>query len=96
MQDDVKKVINLFDVLKKILNDKAICDNSRIVIFDPPFEIQILKNEELIVFSCEGEDVAILSKDRIWIKDGFEGYVRDWMVALTSLGFKRFILRDKR
>ena len=96
MQDEVKKIIRLFDILKKILDDKAICDDNRIVIFDPPFEIQILRNEELIVFSCEEDDIAILSEDDIWIKDGFEEYVKDWMIALTSLGFKRFILKDRR
>ncbi len=91
----VAKIINLFDVLKKILDDKAICQDDTITIFDPPFEIRIMRKEEMLTFNFEGEDVAILSKSQCWIKEGFEDIVEDWIVALTSLGFKRFILKNR-
>jgi len=93
IHEQVARIINSFDILRKILDDKAVCYDDRIIIFDPPFEIRIMKREEMIIFSCEGEDVAILSESDCWIKEGFEDIVEDWVVALTSLGFKRYILK---
>ncbi len=93
IRERVAKIIDSFDVLKIILDDKAICYDDRIVIFDPPFEIRILKGEEIIIFSFGDEDVAILSESKCWIKEGFEDIVEEWVTALTSLGFKRYILK---
>jgi hypothetical protein len=45
----------------------------------------------MIVFSCNDEDVAILSRDKCKIDEGFEGVVEEWCTALTTLGFKRYI-----
>ncbi len=96
IRERVAKIINSFDILRKILDDKAICYDDRIIIFDPPFEIQIMRREEMIIFSREGDDVAVLSESSCWIKEGFEDIVENWVIALTSLGFKRFILRQKK
>jgi 16S rRNA G966 N2-methylase RsmD len=90
-----KKILESFEILKKILNDKAICEDDRIVIFDPPFTIQILKREEMIIFQLEDRDVAILTKDRVEVDEEYKDYVEEWCLALTSLGFKRFILKGR-
>jgi hypothetical protein len=61
---EARKILDSFDILKKILSDKAICRDDEIIIFDPPFTIQILKKEEMIVFQFEDEDIAILTRDK--------------------------------
>jgi hypothetical protein len=90
-----KKILDSFEILKRILSDKAICEDDRIVIHDPPFTIQILKREEMIIFQVEDRDVAVLTKDRAEIDSDYRDYVEEWCLALTSLGFKRFILKNK-
>ncbi len=91
----VAKVFETFDVLRKVLDERALCEDDVITIFDPPYEIRIMRKEEVIVFSYFGEDVAVLSKKGCRITEGFEGIVEEWITALTSLGFKRFIPKSK-
>ncbi len=90
---NVERIIESFEALKKILKDWAIIDEKEIKIIDPPFIITISKPDESITFTFEGREVAVLTKDRIDIESGFEGVVEEWYTALTSLGFKRYLLK---
>ncbi len=89
------KLFDNFELLKRLLSDRAECRDNEIVIIDPPFEIKILKTERLVVFSREGEDVAILGEGFSEVKEEFKSYIDEWLTALTSLGFKRYIPRRK-
>jgi len=91
MMTKAEEILENFEVLKKFLRNRAICKDDEIVIYDPPITIRILKKEEMIVFSCNDEDVAILSRDKCKIDEEFEGVVEEWCTALTTLGFKRYI-----
>jgi hypothetical protein len=93
MMTKAEEILENFEVLKKFLRNRAICRDDEIVICDPPITIRILKKEEMIVFSCNDEDVAIISRDKCKIDKGFEGVVEEWCTALTTLGFKRYILK---
>ncbi len=91
----VKKIIDSFDVLKKILSDRAVVGEDEILIFDPPYEIRILKNEGIVVFNLGDEDIAVLSEDECRVKEGCEELVKEWILALSSLSFKRFVLKNR-
>jgi hypothetical protein len=89
-----KKIMDCFDALKRMLKDRAVCSNDCILIFDLPFTIRILKQEEIIVFQLENEDVAVLSREGLKARDEeVELFVKEWCKALTSLGFKRYIIK---
>lgn len=88
------KIIDYFDILKKILSDRAVCSENQVIIFDPPYTIKILKQEEMIVFQLDDEDVAVLSKKGLVANDDeTEKFVEEWCTALTSLGFKRYLIK---
>jgi len=88
------KIISYFDILKKILSDRAVCSENQITIYDPPYTIKILKLEEMIVFQLNDEDVAVLSKKGLVAKDPeIRKFVEEWCTALTSLGFKRYLIK---
>ncbi len=91
----VKKIIKLFDILKIILSNRALVGDDVILIHDPPYEVKILKKEEIIVFSLGEEDVAVLSEEECRIEEGHEEIVEEWVTALSSLGFKRFVLKNR-
>ena len=91
----LSKLFDNFELLKRLLVDRAECKDNEIVIYDPPFEIRILKTERMIVISENGEDVAILGEGFSEVKDGLEDYIDEWLTALTSLGFKRYLPRRK-
>ncbi len=93
--EELNKIMNTFDVLKRILRDKAICSKNAITIIDPPFEIEILRMEEMIIFKLGEEEVAVISRDSFEVKEEFEEYVKGWLKALTSLSFKRYIVKRR-
>jgi len=98
MDDRVKKVFESFEALKRLLGDRAMCYDDTLLIFDPPFEIRIMRRDRTIVFSLEGEDVAVVSERTSIVEKGYEEYVEEWLTALSSLGFKRYLpkrLRDR-
>ncbi len=87
-----EKVIRSFDMLKRLLRERAELRDDEMIIFDPPFTIRILKNEEIIIFYLDDEEIAVIGKDECFLKEKeFEGVVREWLSALTSLSFKRYI-----
>jgi hypothetical protein len=90
---NVGKILDSFEALKKILKNWAIVGEDEIKIIDPPFTIIISKVEESITFTFGGRDVAVLTRENVRIEDGFEGVVEEWCTALTSLGFKRYLLK---
>ena len=90
------KIISYFDILKKILSDRVICNENQMVIFDPPYTIRILKLEEMVVFQLGDEEVAVLSKKGLVAKDAeTERFVEEWCTALTALGFKRYLMKRR-
>jgi len=95
MREEIRKILRSFDFLRKILSDSAICRENEIIIYDPPFTIKILKREEMIVFQLEDEDIAVLTKEKVMINKDYQDYVNSWCLALSSLGFKRYILKRK-
>jgi len=95
VQEELSKIIRLFDVLKRLLRDKAICSENAITIIDPPFEIDILRMEEMVVFRLGDEEIAVVCRDGVEVREGYEDYVRGWLKALTSLGFKRYRIRKR-
>ncbi|WP_456328115.1 hypothetical protein [Archaeoglobus sp.] len=90
----VSGVIERFEELKKILRNWAIVRENEMEIIDPPFTITISKLERTITFKFEGRDVAVLTDDDCIVEKGFEGVVEEWLTALTSLGFKRYLLKS--
>ncbi len=95
MRRKVKKIIESFDILKIILNDRAVVGEDVILIHDPPYEVKILRKEEIVIFSLGEEDVAVLSENECRIEEGHERIVEEWITALTSFGFKRFVLKNR-
>ena len=93
MIEKVRKILDSFDSLKKILSESAICRENEIVIYDPPFTIKILKREEMIIFQLGDEDIAVLTKENIRINKNYQDYVDSWCLALASLSFKRYLLK---
>ena len=88
-----EKVFKLFNHLRKLLKDRYSCNQNFIEIEDLNYTIRVLKNEEIIVFYYFGEEVAILSKDKIKIKKEHENAVKEWLVALTTFEFKRYKIK---
>ena len=93
MIEKVRKILDSFDSLKKILSESAICRENEIVIYDPPFTIKILKREEMIIFQLEDEEIAVLTKESVIVDKDYREYVDSWCLALTSLSFKRYLLK---
>lgn len=89
------EILNSFEILKKILKDRAVCMEESIIIFDQvlerPFTIKIEKNDRKIQFFSDDKEVAILSPKTVIIDDEYKEVVEEWLNALTSLGFKRYI-----
>ena len=91
----LSRLFDNFELLKRLLVDRAECKDNEIIIYDPPFEIRILKTERIIVVRENGEDVAVLGEEFSDVKNGLEDYIDEWITALTSLGFKRYLPRRK-
>jgi|Deesub1362B_J571_1020462.scaffolds.fasta_scaffold00025_74 hypothetical protein len=91
MHEACRKIIESFEGLKKILEGRAVFNDETIIIPDPPFEIRILKKEELVEFLCDGEEVALLTKKGLQVKDeAIKDEVEMWIVALSNLSFRRY------
>lgn len=95
MQQKCMAILDSFEILKKILKDRAVCMEDIIIIFDQvlekPFTIKIVKNERKIQFFSGDEEIAILSPKTVVVEDEYKEVVEEWLNALTSLGFKRYI-----
>lgn len=89
----VSNVIEKFEELKVILRNWAIIKENEIRIIDPPLTITISKIEKSITFELEERCVAILTDEYTKVEEGFEEVVDEWITALTSLGFKRYLLK---
>ncbi len=90
---EVSKIMDNFEELKKILRNWAIVRGNEIKIIDPPLIITISKLEKSITFEIGDKFVAILTDDCVRVEEGFEEVVEEWLIALTSLGFKRYLLK---
>ena len=89
------KIIDSFDLLKQLLREKAFCSENRICIPDPPYLIEILKKEELIVLR-KNEDIAIVGREGLKSFCANEDDIRvleEWCLALSTLSFRRYIAR---
>ncbi len=95
MQDKCSSILESFDLLRIILKDRAIYIEDSIMIFDQveekPLIIKISKKNEKIQFFCNEEEIALITSNSFAIEEGYEGVVKEWLDALTSLGFKRYI-----
>ncbi|MFO7966696.1 MAG: hypothetical protein R6U44_03755 [Archaeoglobaceae archaeon] len=91
-----EEIFNSFDMLKKMLADRANCTDNCIEVLDPPYTIKVLKNEKVMVFQLEDKTVATL--DQKGLHNNSEehlGVIKEWCTALTSLGFKRYRTKSR-
>jgi len=95
MQERCSMILKSFELLKKILRDRAVCLDNSITIFDQvsekPFIVKILKKEKKIQFFSDDEEIALITPDNSVVDEEYEEVVEEWLNALTSLGFKRYI-----
>jgi len=90
------KIFDSYDILKKMLSEKAICCKDCIEIFDPPYTIRIQKKDKTVYFQLDGRVVALLNKQGLQvISDDIGEFVDEWCTALTSLGFKRYSVKRR-
>ncbi len=95
-KENLKKILNSFDVLKKLLKEKAICEDDRIIVFDPPFTIHILKRQGCMFLYHESEELGFVSLMGCKFSDREAEVVMDtWLEALTSLGFRRYSIKKR-
>ena len=93
----LKVIMDSFDAVRKLLREKAICEDNRIIVFDPPFTLHILRNQNCIYLYQEEEELGFLSLYRSRFCDGEAEAVMDsWLKALTSFGFRRYRIKKKR
>ncbi len=87
------KIISSKSTLKNLLGDKATSDG--ILIYDPPLSIEI--KDDAVLFLLNNEISAILDKSGLSIFDEeVRKEVEYWCIALSSLGFKRYRIKQKR
>ncbi|MBO8181643.1 MAG: hypothetical protein H0Z28_02480 [Archaeoglobus sp.] len=92
----LKAIIDSFDVMKRLLKEKAVCGDNRIVVFDPPFTLHILKNQMCMHLFHEEEEIGFLSLHRNEFCDAeAEAIMDSWLQALTSFGFRRYRIKRK-
>lgn len=90
------KIFDSYDILKKMLSEKAICYRNCIEIFDPPYTILIQKEEKTVYFQLDGKIVALLNEKGLYTSsDDVGDFVSEWCTALTSLGFKRYSVKKR-
>ena len=88
-----KRIISSRKALKSLLKEKATERGNVLLIQDPPIEIEIKDNE--IRFMLEGELSAVLDEGGLTILDDvIKEEVEYWCIALSSLGFKRYRIKD--
>ena len=92
----LREIIDSFDVVRKLLKEKAVCEDDRIVVFDPPFTLHILRNQSCIYLYHEGEELGFLSLYKNEFCDAEAQAVMDsWLKALTSFEFRRYRIKKK-
>jgi len=88
------EILGSFDVVKKLLKDKAICEDDRIIIFDPPFTLHIIRNHASIhLYHYEEEIGRISLTDCSFCDTEAEEVMDSWLKALTSFGFRRYRIK---
>lgn len=92
----LKEIIDSFDAVRKLLKEKAMCEEDRIVVFDPPFTLHILRNQSCIYLYHNGEELGFLSLHKNEFCDAEAQTVMDsWLKALTSFGFRRYRIKRR-
>ena len=95
MHEKCTEILNSFELIKRIIKDRAVCLEDSIIIFDQvlekPLTIKISKKSRKIQFFSDDEEVAVITPNNSEIEEGYEGVVKEWLEALTSLGFRRYI-----
>ncbi len=95
-KENLKKILESFDVLKKLLKEKAICEDNRIIVFDPPFTLHILRRQGCMFLYHENEELGFVSLNECKFSDTEAEIVMDtWLETLTSLGFRRYSIKKK-
>ncbi len=96
-QKSLRKIIGSFETIKKLIKEKAICEENRIILFDPPFTLHILKNQECISLYHDDEEIAFISPLTFRAVDHeSERILEEWLKTLTSFGFRRYILKKRK
>ncbi|RLI78070.1 hypothetical protein DRP07_11465 [Archaeoglobales archaeon] len=92
----LRRIIESFDLIKKLLKEKAICEEDKIVVFDPPFTLHILRNQGCIYLYHNDEELGYLSLENYNFCDAEAEVVMDsWLKTLTSFGFRRYIVKRR-
>jgi hypothetical protein len=96
-EQSLKAIMDSFETVKKMLKDKAICEEDKIIIFDPPFTLHILKRQECILLYHHDEEIGFLSAQRKEFHDSeAERVIDSWLKALSSSGFRRYRIKRRR
>ena len=92
----LKEIMDSFDVVRRLLKEKAICEDDRIIVFDPPFTLHILRNQSCIYLYHEEEELGFLSPHKNEFSDAeAQAVIDSWLKALTSFGFRRYRIKRK-
>ncbi len=98
MDDELRslglKALESFEALKKLLAGRGECEGDRVVIYDDPIVIEITPRE--IVFLIDDEVHGVISRDRFYLSDEVRFEAESWLRGLTSLKFKRYVLKSKK
>ncbi|AGK61935.1 hypothetical protein Asulf_01969 [Archaeoglobus sulfaticallidus PM70-1] len=91
----LKKIMDSFEHIKKALREKSVCEGRKVIIFDPPYTLHLMKDEYIALY-YENEELACLTYERFSFCDDVACQIMDsWLKTLTSFGFKRFLLRRR-
>ncbi|MCS7121739.1 MAG: hypothetical protein NZ895_03960 [Archaeoglobaceae archaeon] len=91
MYEDVKKILENFENLKRLLSSRALCEEDRIVICDEPLKIIIRRDR--IDFYVYDEYHGFVSSSTKKMSKEVEKEAKLWLKALSSLKFRRFSVR---
>lgn len=85
------KVLDSFDLLRKLLAERAECSGDEIIVYDEPLQVVIRRDR--IDFFVGGEYHGMVGRDHISLSDEVAEEARMWLQGLAMLKFKRFSVR---
>jgi hypothetical protein len=95
-RESLRAIMDSFETVKKMLKEKAICEEDKIIVFDPPFTLHILRRQECILLYHHNEEIGFLSAQKKEFHDSEAERVMDsWLEALCSSGFRRYRIKRR-
>ena len=87
------KIFDSFEYLKKILSNRAYCDEDKIIIFDDP--IQIVIKRDSITFLVDGIEEGVVTRNNVVLSEKIKDEAIMWLEGLSSLKFRRYSLKRR-